>query len=82
MTSFRKHWLASANWSVRRTAGGRPRFFQEAFQHVRKAHQRSGAPGGARTYVHLAEEFAYLAVVLDEFSRKVIGCALAIHLLG
>jgi putative transposase len=32
------------------------------------------------TYVHLAEEFAYLAVVLDAFSRKVIGWALAIHL--
>lgn len=32
------------------------------------------------TYVHLAEEFAYLAVVLDAFSRKVIGWALATHL--
>jgi putative transposase len=31
------------------------------------------------TYVHLAEEFAYLAIVLDAFSRKVIGW-LATHL--
>ena len=32
------------------------------------------------TYVHLAEEFAYLAIVLDAFSRKVIGWALETHL--
>jgi transposase InsO family protein len=32
------------------------------------------------TYVHLAEEFAYLAIVLDAFSRRVIGWALATHL--
>jgi len=32
------------------------------------------------TYVHLAEEFAFLAIVLDAFSRKVIGWALATHL--
>lgn len=32
------------------------------------------------TYVHLAEEFAYLAIILDAFSRKVIGWALATHL--
>jgi putative transposase len=32
------------------------------------------------TYIRLAEEFAYLAVVLDGFSRKVIGWALATHL--
>lgn len=32
------------------------------------------------TYVHLREEFAYLAVVLDAFSRRVIGWALATHL--
>jgi transposase InsO family protein len=32
------------------------------------------------TYVHLAEEFAYLAIVLDAFSRKVIGWRLATHL--
>jgi putative transposase len=32
------------------------------------------------TYVHLAEEFAYLAIVLDAFSRKVIGWGLATHL--
>jgi putative transposase len=25
------------------------------------------------TYVHLAEEFGYLAVILDAFSRKVFG---------
>ncbi|WP_281061675.1 DDE-type integrase/transposase/recombinase [Mesorhizobium sp. M1D.F.Ca.ET.234.01.1.1] len=28
------------------------------------------------TYVHLAEEFAFLAIVLDAFSRKVIGWAI------
>ena len=32
------------------------------------------------TYIHLAEEFAYLAVVLDAFSRMVIGWALETHL--
>lgn len=32
------------------------------------------------TYVRLAEEFGYLAVVLDAFSRKVVGWALADHL--
>jgi transposase InsO family protein len=32
------------------------------------------------TYVHMAEEFAYLAIVLDAFSRKVIGWALETHL--
>lgn len=32
------------------------------------------------TYIHLAEEFAYLAVVLDAFSRRVVGWALATHL--
>ena len=32
------------------------------------------------TYIRLAEGFAYLAVVLDAFSRKVIGWALADHL--
>ena len=32
------------------------------------------------TYVHLAEAFAYLAIVLDAFSRKVIGWALESHL--
>jgi putative transposase len=32
------------------------------------------------TYVHLAEEFVYLAIILDAFSRKVIGWALATHL--
>jgi putative transposase len=32
------------------------------------------------TYVHLAEEFAYLAIVLDAFSRKVIGWAMETHL--
>lgn len=32
------------------------------------------------TYVHLAEAFVYLAVVLDAFSRKVIGWAMADHL--
>ena len=32
------------------------------------------------TYVHLKEEFAYLAVVLDAFSRRVIGWALETHL--
>ena len=32
------------------------------------------------TFLHLAEEFAYLAVVLDAFSRKVVGWALDTHL--
>ena len=32
------------------------------------------------TYVRLAEEFIYLAVILDAFSRKVIGWAMADHL--
>jgi transposase InsO family protein len=34
------------------------------------------------TYVRLAEEFAFLAVVLDAFSRRVIGWALGRHLRG
>ena len=32
------------------------------------------------TYVRLLEEFAFLAVVLDAFSRRVVGWALDIHL--
>ena len=32
------------------------------------------------TYVHLAEAFVYLAVVLDAFSRKVVGWALQNYL--
>ena len=32
------------------------------------------------TYVHLAESFVYLAVVLDAYSRKVVGWALADHM--
>jgi len=32
------------------------------------------------TYVHLLEEFAYLAIVLDAFSRRVVGWALESHL--
>lgn len=32
------------------------------------------------TYVRLAEEFVYLAVILDGFSRRVIGWSLAEHL--
>jgi transposase InsO family protein len=32
------------------------------------------------TYIRLQEEFAYLAVVLDAFSRRVVGWALATHL--
>jgi transposase InsO family protein len=32
------------------------------------------------TYVHLAEEFAYLAVILDAFSRRTVGWAMAAHL--
>jgi putative transposase len=32
------------------------------------------------TYVRLQEEFAYLAIVLDAFSRRVIGWALQTHL--
>jgi putative transposase len=32
------------------------------------------------TYVRLSEEFVYLAVILDAFSRRVIGWSLATHL--
>jgi transposase InsO family protein len=32
------------------------------------------------TYVHLAEAFAYLAIILDAFSRKAVGWALDEHL--
>jgi putative transposase len=32
------------------------------------------------TYLHLAEEFGYLAVILDAFSRKVVSWALDSHL--
>jgi transposase InsO family protein len=32
------------------------------------------------TYIRLQEEFAYLAVILDAFSRRVIGWAIADHL--
>jgi putative transposase len=32
------------------------------------------------TYVHLAEAFGYLAIVLDAFSRKVVGWAFDTHL--
>jgi putative transposase len=32
------------------------------------------------TYLHLAAEFGYLAVILDAFSRKVVGWALEAHL--
>jgi putative transposase len=32
------------------------------------------------TYIRLAEEFAYLAIILDAFSRKVVGWALETHL--
>ena len=32
------------------------------------------------TYIRLQEEFAYLAVVLDAFSRRVVGWAMADHL--
>lgn len=32
------------------------------------------------TYVRLAEDFAYLAVVLDAYSRRVVGWAMATHL--
>lgn len=32
------------------------------------------------TYVRLREEFAFLAIVLDAFSRRVIGWALEVHL--
>src|SRR5205807_8354180 len=32
------------------------------------------------TYIRLQEEFAFLAVVLDAFSRRVVGWALAKHL--
>jgi len=32
------------------------------------------------TYVHLLEDFAYLAIVLDAYSRRVVGWALETHL--
>ena len=32
------------------------------------------------TYIRLQEEFAYLAIVLDAFSRRVVGWALDAHL--
>ncbi|MDP9413436.1 MAG: IS3 family transposase [Pseudomonadota bacterium] len=32
------------------------------------------------TYIRLAEQFAYLAIILDAFSRKVVGWALEEHL--
>ena len=32
------------------------------------------------TYLHLMEEFGYLAVILDAFSRKAVGWALDTHL--
>jgi transposase InsO family protein len=32
------------------------------------------------TYVRLAEEFVYLAILLDAFSRRVIGWSMAAHL--
>src|SRR5256712_7491385 len=32
------------------------------------------------TYIRLQEEFAYLAIVLDAFSRRVVGWALETHL--
>ncbi len=32
------------------------------------------------TYIHLVEEFVYLAIILDAYSRKVVGWALAEHL--
>ena len=35
---------------------------------------------GGRLYTRLKEEFAYLAVVLDAFSRRVIGWSMADHL--
>jgi putative transposase len=35
---------------------------------------------GGRLYIRLQEEFAYLAVILDAFSRRAIGWAMADHL--
>ena len=32
------------------------------------------------TYIRLTEEFAYLALILDAFSRRVIGWSMADHL--
>jgi transposase InsO family protein len=31
------------------------------------------------TYIHLRAEFVYLAVILDGFSRKVVGWALGVR---
>jgi transposase InsO family protein len=35
---------------------------------------------GGRLYIRPQEEFAYLAIILDAFSRRVIGWAMADHL--
>jgi putative transposase len=35
---------------------------------------------GGRLYIRLQEEFAYLAIIRDAFSRRVIGWAMADHL--
>ena len=35
---------------------------------------------GGRLYIRLQEEFAYLAIILDAFSRRVVGWAMADHL--
>jgi transposase InsO family protein len=45
-----------------------------------RAQRPRSALGAAITYVHLSEEFVYLAVVLDAFSGKVVGWALDTHL--
>jgi transposase InsO family protein len=38
------------------------------------------APISGCTYIRRQEEFAYLAIVLDAFSRRVVGWAMADHL--
>ena len=42
--------------------------------------QSRPAVGREHHYIRLQEEFAFLAVVLDAFSRRVIGWALDTHL--
>ena len=69
-------------------------FFARALRHIKASAPPSDgrgarAPGGDRprsalgpghTYLRLLEEFAFLAIVLDAFSRRVIGWALELHL--
>ncbi len=35
---------------------------------------------GDITYIHTLEDWLYLAVVIDLFSRQVVGCSMAAHM--